>query len=323
MSRWGPVAGLVSALFLILLGGMQGFRVFEGLDTEDAFYLAVMTVSTVGYGDVHPATSAGRVVAGLLVVAGIGVFFALAKELASHVADGRLQAGMRRKRMKQSIDAMSGHIVVCGYGRMGRRACQEMAALGEPHVMIDLDETAIGEGEHANPQHLVGDATLDETLQAAGVERAAGLIACLGSDADNVFVTLAARSLGPEGMALVARAFTLEAIDKLRRAGADRVISPFEIVGPWLARAVGHPAKHDFLEVLTGAGPQAESPIDEFFVGEGSPAGMALRDSGIRERTGSIVLAVRRHGKTIMNPEADFVLETGDLVFLLRPGGHD
>lgn len=314
--------GLILALLLIVAAGMEGFRRAEGLDYPEALYLAVITVSTVGFGDIVPETPAGRAVAGVLVLTGIGLFFAVASEIAGQMADGRLQAALRRQRMKRRIESLVDHVVVCGFGRMGRRVTEELRAHGTPVVVVDRDDDAIHLEEEPD-SFLVGDATHDDVLEAAGIRRAAGLVACLSADAENVFVTLAARSLGADGLAVVARAFAPDSLDKLRRAGADRVISPFEVVGPWLARAVSHPAQHDFMEVLTGTGVQSASPIVEWPVGEGTPAGQSLRESGIRERTGAIVVAVRRQGKTMINPDADFVLAKGDLVFLLKQEDKD
>ena len=320
MYRKGRLAGLLGALLLILVLGTEGFIQTEDLGRDEAFYLTITTISTVGYGDVHPKTREGRALAMVLIMGGIAVFLWTVNEVTSAVADGHFQELLRRTRMERTINRLHGHHIVCGYGRMGTRVTKELLAKRSKVVVIDMDEESLDSLEAEGIPFIHGDATADATLLQAGIKSASGIVACLGTDAENVFVTLAARSHSPGDLAIVARALSADSLDKLHHAGANRVISPFEVAGPWLARAVLNPEEHDFLEVLMGSGSENPSPLTQFRVGTDPPAGKALRESGIRKEKGGIVLAIRRDGKTHFNPEPDFVLAPNDLVFLLAQG---
>ena len=217
--------------------------------------------------------------------------------------------------MEQTIKKTSKHVIICGLGRMGKKVVEELERSNKKFVIVEKDQEEISEIQNKKNPYVFGDATIDDTLLKAGVKKASGLIACLGSDSDNVFLTLAARNLSPE-ISIVARAFSKDAVARLRQAGANKVISPFELIGPWLARAVKNPEKHDFLEIITNS--NSKNPIHELKVESGYLDQKTISESNIREKEKGIVLAVRRKGDTHINPAPSFKFETGDKIFILK-----
>lgn len=282
----------------------------------DALYMTFITVTTVGYAELYPLRTAGRVVAIVVSVAGIGSLFYLLAAVMEFLVVRQVRDPLGRRSMTQRIAAMSGHVVVVGYGRMGRRSAEELAHEHVPYVVVDTDP-AVGEAlRAAGVPFVIGDGEDEEVLGEAGVARAGGIIVATSSDATNAFVVMTARSLNATAT-IVARADDAAAVRKLERAGANRAIDLYTLGGRRLANTVVRPATVDFLHG-TLRERRGELAIEEEPIGEGSElAGRTLLECDLRRRTGASVLAVFRGGDTHPNPEPTFVLRGGDRLLVM------
>jgi voltage-gated potassium channel len=304
---------------LLCLVGTAGYHFIEGWSLFDSLYMTVISVTTVGFGEVHPLSPAGRGFTILLVMGGVFTLFYAAGALIQAAVSGEMESMMARNRMQRSLQDLHDHIIVCGYGRMGHRVCHEFSSMGMPFVLVDRDPTVLEGFALPHGVVVVGDATSDELLRRVGVERARTLVTLAASDADNLFITMSARLLN-ERLYIVARAEEEDAEVKLRRAGASRVISPYRIGGQRVAQAVLRPAVMDFVELATRHD-SMDLQIEEVAVGAGSAlTGRALRDSRLRQDLGVIIVAMRKaDGRMLFNPPPDAVIEEGDLLITL---GH-
>ena len=308
------ISKLLGTLLLIIFIGTEAFKKWEGLETADALYLTVTTISTVG-NVAGPETNPGKLIGMLLIMSGLSVFSLVVIETTKAISDGHFQKIYRRGKMEQTIKKTSKHVIICGLGRMGSKVMDELQKSNKKFVIVEKDQKTVENLENQNTLYDFGGATVDEVLIKAGVEKASGLIACLGSDSENVFLTLAARNLSPK-ISIVARAFSKDAVARLNQAGANKVISPFELIGPWLARAVKNPEKHDFLEIITNS--SSKNPIHELEVGSNYLNNKTIFESNIREKEKGIILAIRRKGKTHLNPSPEFKLKEKDKIFILK-----
>ena len=312
------IAVLCVPVVLALLG-TAGYRIIEGWPLFDALYMTVITITTVGFLEVQPLSRDGRTFTMLLALGGIFTLFYAAMELIRGVVSGEVRSAIGRQRMERSLADLKGHLVVCGFGRMGRLACQEFSNLGQPFVVVDRDAAVLQGFALAHGIPLVGDATSDEVLKRAGVERARGLVTLAASDAENLYISMSARFLN-EKLFIVARAEGEGAERKLTRAGANRVVSPYTIGGQRVAQAVVRPAVVDFIELATSS-QHLELQIEEIEVRAASAlAGHSLKDSGIRQKLGIIIVAIKKpDGRMVFNPEGELVIEPGDRLITL---GH-
>lgn len=304
---------------LLLVAGTLGYHLVEGWALFDALYMTAITITTVGFLEVHPLSDAGRAFTMVLALGGVFTLFYTATELIRGVVSGEVGRAMGRQRMERSLAGLNHHLVVCGYGRMGKLVCREFSAQGLPFVIVDQQAELLRDFRLPHGLALVGDATADDVLKRAGVERARGLVTVAASDAANLYITMSARFLN-ERLFIVARAENEEAEKKLRRAGASRVVSPYAIGGQRVAQAVLRPAVMDFIELATRS-EHLELQIEESAVQAGSPlAGRTVRDSGLRRELGVIVVAVKKpDGRMIFNPDSDQAIEAGDVLITL---GH-
>lgn len=318
------IAAAVYTGVLIVIGTL-GYARIEGWSLFDSLYMTVTTLSSVGYMEVHPLSESGRTFTMVLLaggVTGLGIWFAFVTSLIVELDLGDL---LKRRRTMKEIEKLTDHVIVCGGGRTGRQIAEELAAAGEPFVIIDHDPVAARAISELEPGILLllGDATQDHHLHQAGIERAKGLITCLSSDMDNLFVCLSARHLQP-GLRIVARAMEEEAVYKLYRAGADHVVSPTVSGAMRMAAALIRPSVASFLDVATRTEAIALR-MEEAKVTRGSPlAGKTLQEAEIPKRTGLIVIALQKKkappSEFVFNPVADTVLEAGDdLIVLGRP----
>jgi voltage-gated potassium channel len=310
-----PVAVLVG----LLAAGTLGFQLVEGWGWFDSLYMTVTTITTVGFQEVHPLSRAGRVFTMVLALGGVFTAFYAGVEFIRAVVTGEILAVLGRQRMQSRLEKLSGHLVVCGLGRMGRLVAEEFSSAGLPFVVVDRDPRVL-EGfamPHGIP--LVGDATADDVLRRAGVERARALVTTVASDADNLFITMSARLIN-ERLTIVARAEGEGAEVKLRRAGASRVVSPYTIGGHRVAQAVLRPNAMDFIELATRTG-HLELQIEEIAVAAASAlVGQSIKASPVRSELGIIIVAVKKPGaKMFFNPSPDTALEAGDVLITL---GH-
>ena len=312
--RRAAVAAL--GVLALTLGGALGYMAIEDLRFLDALYMTVITLSTVGYREVKPLSDAGLWYTMALLALGVGLVFYTAVQAAAFLMEGRLLALWGRRSTMRSIDALRDHVVICGFGRLGRAVAEQLATSGAAFVVIDPDAAAQAECEARGWLCVAGSALDDETLAAAGVVRARALVAAIGSDADNVFIALSAREHNP-ALQIHARAETAEGIRRLRQAGAGQVISPHQLGGVRIANAIVRPGVVEFLE-LSDVGTAREIDLEEVRLGERSRAcGVRLRDLEQRGVRVSVVAIKRGEEALRLQPGPDEELCAGDRVVAL------
>jgi voltage-gated potassium channel len=312
---------LVPALLLVI--GTVGYATIEPEYTYfDALYMTVITLSTIGYAEVHPLSTGGRWFTIFLIFGGVFTLAYTAAELIRTVVSGEVQQYLGKQRMERSLAELCDHLIVCGYGRMGRLVCQEFAAKGVPFVVIDLDDGRLQQLPPGSGLALAGDATSDELLRRAGIDRARALVAVLASDADNLYLTMSARLLN-DRLFIVARAEDAASEPKLLRAGANRVVSPYQIGGVRVAQAVLRPAVVDFIELATRTEHFALQIEEVRVAARSGLAGVTLRDSRLRQDYDVIIVAVKKAaGHMEFNPPPDFVLAGGDTLIAIGAREH-
>ncbi len=312
MTHGRRLTGAVAVLVVVLAVGTVGYLLL-GLSLLDALYQTVTTVSTVGFREVEPFSAAGKAFTMVLILVGVGAVLYAFSVLVETILEGRLNELLGRRRMEQTIASMHGHVIICGWGRVGRAIGVELAEAGQALVVIDPDPEALEGAVHA----VVGDATDDDVLRRAGIERAAALVAAADSDAANSFITLSARALNP-ALFIVARTRSSDSDDKLSRAGADRVVNPQSIGGARMAAFVLRPHVAAFLDVVMHER-TLEFRLEEVPVRASSAlVGQSLRDASIRDRSGALVLALRDdRGNFLTNPDPDTALEVGQVIIAI------
>ena len=302
----------------LMMGGTVGYYLLEErYSFFDSLYMTVITLTTVGYEEVHPLSPRGKLFTIVLLLVGVLTFFYTVTELVRVVISGEVQQLLGRRRMERSLAGLTNHMIICGYGRMGRHVCQEFSRQGLPFVIIDRRSEVLRDFDVPHGIALEGDATSDEVLKRAGVERARALVTVAASDADNLFITMSARLLS-DRLFIVARAEGELAEQKLRRAGANRVVTPYAIGGAKVAMAVLRPAVVDFIELATGT-EHLDLQIEETLIQPGSQlAGITLHASRLRQDLGVIVVAIKKaSGHLVANPPGDAVMEAGDTLIAL------
>jgi voltage-gated potassium channel len=310
---------LVLIPIVLILSGTLGYYLIEpSYSLFDGLYMTIVTLTTVGYEEVHhPLSTRGRVFTMVLLLVGVFAFFYTITELLRSVVTGEVRQLLGRQRMERSLAGLTNHLIICGYGRMGRQVCREFSQQGLSFVLIDRRPELLNDFDVPHGIALVGDATSDEVLKHAGVERARALVTVAASDADNLFITLSARLLSDK-LFIVARAEGELAEAKLRRAGANRVVAPYAIGGTKMAMAVLRPAVVDFIELATRT-EHLDLQIEEALIQSGSKlAGVSLHASRVRTDLGVIVVAIKRaDGHLVANPPGDAVMSPGDTLIAL------
>ena len=311
------LAVLIPAMLLGI--GAVGYRWIEGEPWTyfDGFYMTAITITTIGYGELHPLSNAGRLFTVVLAYSGVFTLAYFASELVRAVVTGELRQVIGRQWVDDQLATLSGHLIVCGYGRMGKIVCAELERQKRRFVLIDKSAERLSEPPDQYGLALVGDATNDELLRKAGVERARALITVVGSDADNLYITLSARLLNPK-LLIVARAEEEDAETKLRKVGANKVISPYLAGAHRAVQAVLRPAVLHFLELATR--PEfMDLQIEEVRVADGSAlAGRALSHSHIHRDLGIVVVGILRPGGELLyNPPGDTVVEPDAVLIAL------
>lgn len=309
-------------LFLVLATGTVGYQVVQGWGWVDSLYMTVITLSTVGFREVHDLSPAGRMFTMFLVIFGVGSVAYVIKSGTQAMFEGELRNVLGRRKLKKSIGSLKGHYIVCGYGRMGRIVAKEFLSEGVPFVVIEGDQDVVAGVTDPNILIIHGDATLDATLEEAGIAVAKGIVSVLMSDADNLLVVLSARGMN-EGIRIVARAGEEGVEKKLIRAGADKVVSPYQMGGIRIAHALLKPAVTDFLD-LTVQDKAVDLELEQLRVPASSPlAGKTLTDSNIRKDFDVILVAIKRKdGSMVFNPGKDTVLSAGDTIIVLGERDH-
>jgi voltage-gated potassium channel len=309
-------------MLLLVVVGTLGYVILEDFTPFDGLYLTVMTLTTVGYGDLHPKTVAGQTFTMALVLGGVFTFFYSATELIRVLVTGEIQEILGKHRMERKLAELRGHLIVCGFGRMGRIVCEEFSRKRLPFVVIDSRADALAKFEIAYGFALPGDATSDETLKRAGIDRARGLVTVMASDADNLYTTMSARLLNDK-VYIVARVEDLNSEKKMLRAGANRVVSPYRIGGGRIVHAVLRPTVVDFIELATQT-EHLDLQIEETQVSAGSSlAGTSVLTSGVRSNLKIIIVAIKKApGRMIFNPAPDTVIEAGDILVVIGHREH-
>lgn len=304
---------LIAFLVGVAAAGTIGFAILEDLNLLDSFFTTVVLISTVGMG-AAPETGGGKVLAIFLIGAGVGTLLYAFATLIEFLVGGYLADLLEERSMKKKISELSGHYIICGYGRVGEQVAKEFVRAGEQFVIVDSNPESIARCKEDGYPHIEGDAADDDTLKEARLDKAKGLVACVDSDADNVFVTLSARVMSPD-IWIVARGNTEESHSKLEKAGANKVVSPYAIGGREMATLMLKPMVSDYLDVVTGGG-ELELRVEQFLLAADSPViGKSIKDLEIRRRTGASVLAVRKVGEPFnTNPGPDIVLERNDVL---------
>jgi voltage-gated potassium channel len=309
----------LAVLSLLLVGGTLGYRLVGGWDWFDALYMTVITITTEGFHEVRPLGPTGRLFTMALALGGVFTAFYAAAAFIRAVVAGDIRTVFGRQRMESQLAHLNNHLVVCGFGRMGRLVCEEFSAAGLPFVVIDRDPQVLQ--DFAMPQGIAlsGDATDDDVLKQAGVERARALVSVAASDADNLYIVMSARFIN-EALVIVARAESESADRKLRRAGATQVISPYTIGGHRVAQAVLRPHAMNFLELATQSD-HLELQIEEIALhAESRLIGNSLKTSPIKSELGIIIVAIKRpDGSMLYNPMPEAELGSGDVLIAL---GH-
>ena len=313
----GRLQRAIAMVIAVAIIGTFGYWMF-GMSLTDASYQTVTTVTTVGFRELQDFNNLEQWFTIVIIITGVSTVlytFTLAVQV---VVEGQLRDFVGRRMMDREISKLSGHTVVCGWGRVGRAVAEDLVATGHRVVVVDENPERVANIAHPT---VVGDATLDSTLRAAGIERARALIAALEGDAENLFVTLSARAIVPD-LFIVARARQDESVPKLANAGADRVVNPQELGAARMASFVARPHVAEFVDVVMHER-SLEFRMQEYDVPEGSPlAGKTLREADLRRRAGVLILALRRvDGSFTTNPDPDTVIEPHQI--LIAVGADD
>jgi voltage-gated potassium channel len=305
------------ALVLLVLAGAAGYMLLQGWSFLDALYMTLTTISTVGYMEVHPLGSTGRIFTMLLVVSGITVLFYTVGKVAQVMFEGQFQRYFGRMKVEKQIESMRDHYIVCGYGRIGSLICKEFAAKPLPFVVVESKPEVVDKLEQEGHPYLRGNATEDETLLRAGIKRAKGLVSVVTSDTENVYITLTARELNPD-LYILARAGEEGSEVKLKRAGANKVISPYHIGGSRMAQAILRPNVVDFIEIATGRD-HFDLQMEEITVPERSSfVGESVLSSGFRKQTGVIIVGIKKAtGRMVFNPDPQSPIDARDTLIIL------
>jgi voltage-gated potassium channel len=298
-----------AALIVVFLVGVAGYWVLEDWSLLDAVYMTVITLTTVGFKEVRPLDANGQVFTIVLLVMGVGLALVSVALIAQLVAESQLGARSRRRRMEREIDRLRDHTIICAYGRVGRAVARELRSNGRPFVVVDPKEDLRERMEEDGVPFLIDDPSSEAVLKRAGVDRARSLVCAVDSDATNVYITLIARSIRPD-LQIVARASEPGSPERLERAGANRVVSPFVTSGQHMAKMAMRPELVDVLGEEEG-GPALA--VEERAVSHGSTLdGRTVADAG------EPVLAVRHaDGRIVANPPASLALHEGDTVLVL------
>ncbi|MEE8349974.1 MAG: potassium channel protein [Acidobacteriota bacterium] len=300
--------------------GTLGFSLIEGWSLFDSFYMTILTISSVGYGEVHPLSETGRVFASFVIVLGIGTAIYTFTRLGQVVLEGELQGVLGRKRMQKEVAKLEDHFIVCGFGRIGRPVAFGLETEGYPVCVLEANHELEGDLQATGLLYLIGDATEDSVLQSAGLDRAKAVLALLPSDADNLLLTITAKELSPSVM-VIARASEERVESKLKRVGADKIISPYRSACARVLHAAIRPAVVEFLELATHRD-YMQLSLEEIKVCDGSPlSGRSLSESQIRAHYGVIVIAIQQADGTMeFNPQASHTIHAKDVLVVVGKG---
>ncbi len=305
------------ALGLVFISGTLWYSVVEQWDLLDAVYMTVITLTTVGYGETHPLGDRGRIFTIALILAGVITIGYIVNRFTEALIEGYFIEGRRLRQQRKLVESLTEHFIICGFGRIGRQIAAEFAVEGTAFVVVDASSEQVNIAQMEGYNSLQADATLDETLLKVGIDKATCLVAALPSDAENLYIILSAKSLNP-GIRAIARASNEEAVQKLQRAGADKVISPYITGAKRMAAAALRPQVMDFMDGIMKS--DRSFYMEEFLIDvETCPvAGLSLREARLRSQSGSLVLAVRRRdGTLIVGPTGETIIMAEDMLICM------
>jgi voltage-gated potassium channel len=311
----------VGILFLSISLGIGGYMIIEGWNLGDAFYMTIITIGTVGFSEVHPLSDEGRLFTAFFIIINLAVFALFASVLTSYILEGELREVFSHYISNRKVKRLNRHVIICGFGKNGQKTCEEFFKEKISFVIIDKNLSLLKENSNEfdrNPNiaYIEGDATQDEILKMAGVERASALITTLPYDADNVFVTLTARQLNPS-IKIIARANEATAESKLLRAGADRLVRPDLIGGMYMANLVTRPEVVEFLDMISGTG---KLKLEEFCYDDFREhfRNQSILDLGIRNITGAYIMGFKDADEGfLINPTPQTKITEGDVMIVL------
>ncbi|WP_168651816.1 potassium channel protein [Dolichospermum sp. UHCC 0352] len=311
------MAGALALAGISLIGTLW-YSLVEGWKWEDAAYMTVITLATVGYGETHPLGSRGRLFTIVLILMGVVNLTYIVNRFTAAVIEGYFLEGIRLRQQRRLMESLSEHYIICGFSRTGRQIAKEFQAEAVSFVIIDSELESVQKAQEIGYIVFQGDATLDDTLLKVGVTKAICIVAALPSDAENLYTVLSAKTLNP-GIRAIARASTEEAVQKLQRGGADAVISPYITGGKRMAAAALRPQILDFVDGML-SGTDRQLYMEEFLLdSDRCPfVGQSLQRAKLRSQSGALVLAIRRlDGKLIGGPTGDTVLMSGDTLICM------
>ncbi|RLE16769.1 MAG: potassium channel protein [Acidobacteria bacterium] len=305
--------GLFVLLLVVLSAGTLGYHLIEHTSLLDSAYMTVITISTVGFREVVPLSRMGRMFTMVLILVGVGLIGYSFTRITSFFIEGELQQIIRGRKMEKVISRMKNHIIVCGYGRMGRDVTTILLENGKHVVVVDTDLSVATE----DVAFLRGDATEDQVLLDAGIERAEAIVACLSTDSDNVFLTLSAKTLNP-AIRIVSRAISGDSVGKLRRAGANEVVCMHEISARRMATVLVQPNLVNLVDIMAPAR-NLFLEVGEIKVDSNEDLlGASVSQVNLKRRTGALILAVRHlDGRVLFNPDSDYQMQNGDTLIIM------
>ena len=306
----------VVLLGVIIVYGITGYILIDGWNLLDSFYMVIITISTVGYQEIHPQGAAGRIFTSTLIVVGVATMLYGFGVFAETLAENAFGNYRRERQLERSLNQLRDHFIICGYGRIGTQIVAEFEEHKVPYAVIDQTEEAVGRLRAEGRLHIEGDASSEELLGQAGIERARGLICAVDSDERAVYIVLSARALNPS-LYILARAGRPESIRRLELAGATRTISPYRMAGHLMAELAVRPALVDVLDTLRHG--ESEIAVEEMLVSAGMAAvGKTIEAMGLLDASAAKLLALRRRDGTLyVNPSPELRLEVGDLMIAL------
>ncbi|MBN2428594.1 MAG: NAD-binding protein [Deltaproteobacteria bacterium] len=304
-------------LICVVLAGTLGYSLIEGWGIFESFYMTIITITTVGFREVHELSSTGKAFTIVLIFSSLGVIAYAGGSFVEFIVEGQIRQIFGRKKLQKEIDKLVDHFIICGYGRIGSFICAELKERPIPFVVVENDPNLCQKIEEEGYLFVAGDATDDDALVKAGIAKAKGLVTAVTQDTDNVYITLTARGLNP-ALFILARAAEPASEKKLKRAGASKVVSPYLIGAHRMAQAILRPSVVDFLEIAT-AGKRLELQLEEIKISSSSSlVGKNLITSGIRRDWGIIIVGIKKiNGQMLFNPVPETIMENGDTLITL------
>jgi len=303
-------------LAAILVGGTAGYMVISGVSLLDALYMTIISITTVGYREIIPLTPSGKIFTIVVIVVGLGIVFYFLQTIVEDTLEGRIRKIFGRRKMQKNMARMDHHVVVAGFGRMGEVVCRELEEARVEFVIMENAPPRFAVAEERNYHVLNANAADEDALKAASLDKARVFISLLSDDADNILAVITAREINP-GLVIITRALDSANEKKMYRAGANRVISPYELSSHRIVRMVEKPNVVDFFDSLLSS-QRYKLSLEELVVGPGSEFnGRTIREAGFRERFNAIIVAVRRGGEMIFNPGPDLSMQSGDILILI------